>query len=281
MSLTCVSLAWLYLPKYRSLTLLSSLASGMMVVFTTDISTLTHGRWDMWIDSIKLLDWSWVLGTGFGGFSAAYPMVKSTPEYIQSSHLHMEYMEWFIHTGLFGLLLLLRVAVGMIKGRSDNDHQNPWWGIVSILLLASLVDFPLQLNALALLFVIALGQVLPSTKTILTPNGRSISLPVMCALIIVTTLIGPNVFSKAHPHPVLQSLESQAAHHPLDPTVLEQVLWTKIQSLDTKPKMPGVPNRDTGVSRRIKEVHPVIVKCSILQSNIGPTVTSPMVSKNW
>ena len=65
----------------------------------------------MWIDSIKLLDWSWLLGTGFGGFSAAYPMVKSTPEYIQSSHLHMEYMEWFIHTGLFGLFLLLRVAV--------------------------------------------------------------------------------------------------------------------------------------------------------------------------
>ena len=115
---------------------------------------------------------------------------------------------------------------------------------------ASFVDFPLQLNALALLFVIALGQVITQYKDHTYTERSSISLPVMCALIIVTTLIGPNVFSGPSSSTVLQSLESQAAHHPLDPTVLEQVLWMK-SNLWTQSQMmhSSFPHRDTRNSR--------------------------------
>ena len=120
-------------------------------------------------------------------------MVKSTPEYIQSSHLHMEYMEWFIHTGLFGLLLLFRLAWGMIQERSENKRQT-WWG-VAVLLCASLVDF-LQLNALALLFVIALSQSLSSATTIMTPARESRSITVICALIAVSPYSVPTYIQR-------------------------------------------------------------------------------------
>ena len=54
MSLTFVSLVWLYAPKYRLLTLISTIAVGITVTSTTDLALLTHGRWDMWLDSIQL-----------------------------------------------------------------------------------------------------------------------------------------------------------------------------------------------------------------------------------
>ena len=270
-SVACVSLAWLYLPKYRLPTSIVTIVIGLIIVFTADIDSLTHGRSTMWIDSLQLFDWSWFLGIGFGGFSAAYPMIKSTPEYIQSSHLHMEYMEWMIHTGIFGLLLIGRFVWGLIKGCANLSHRNPWWGVIAVFICASLVDFPLQLNALALLFVVALGQTLSTAETVVTPNSGMQPLTIMSVLIGGITLIGPNLYSLLHPYPTNSSAIEQAAHRPLDPTVLEQLLWNKFQSIETDTNDSLEFSRDAIQEHHdtIESLHPVIVQhAQFYQSNI-------------
>lgn len=272
LSLGALSLLWLYLPRYRALTLLSALCTALGTIAVLDLTTLTHGRWLMWNDALHILDWSWLLGIGFGGFSAAYPMIKSTPEYIQSSHLHMEYLEWILHTGIFGLFILCRFGLGLVKGYSKETQSNPWFGIVAVLMCASCVDFPLQLNAMALLFVLAISQIVPRSVMIAKSPSDTRVLLIISGVLILLTLGGPTIVPSLAPNSSQPSTTERLVQtNPLDPTVLEQHLWNQVQSIQTDSKDPlqfsplHVPSHDETIER----LNTVIVQhAHFYQSNI-------------
>ena len=271
LSLSVLSLLWLYLPQYRWKTVSAAIVVGLGTLLMLDPVTLTHGRWLMWRDSLHIFDWSWLLGIGFGGFSAAYPMIKSTPEYIQSSHLHMEYIEWLIHTGIFGLILVCKICLSLFKGYyCKGILSNPWFGIIAVLMCASLVDFPLQLNSMAVLFVLALSQVTPgSTLTPKSGTGTRL-LPITSGSILLLTLIGPVLVPIWTPSPSTAATDSYLQSNPLNPTILEQHLWTETQSIQTDPNDPLLFSTvNTNHQDTIERLHPVIVQhAHFYQSNI-------------
>ena len=225
----------------------------------------------MWRDSIHIVDWSWLLGIGFGGFSAAYPMIKSTPEYIQSSHLHMEYIEWFLHTGIFGLLVFCRFCIGLIKGCSKALLSNPWFGIIAVLMCASLVDFPLQLNSIALFFVLALSQTLPGSMMNVKSSSDTRLLTVLSGTLMVLTLFGPILIPSWAPTSQSSSIEEKLQINPLDPTVIEQHLWNEIQSIQTasNDSLQFSAQHATEYEDTIEQLNPMIVQhAHFYQSNI-------------
>ena len=279
-----VSMVWLYKPK-----LLSTLGSGLIVgsiligifwIEHIDINSWTHGRLDMWHDALSLTPWSWMFGLGFGGFSDAFPLVKSTPEYIHSTHLHMDYLEWLFHTGLLGLALIIRVGVGLFKASIHRkQHQNQTWlGIILILGLASLVDFPLQLNALALLFALALGQLFSVPNNTVSPSIAQPSIsPEALQLPILTIGVGLLVLLLPFMHPRYslpnesESHEERLRSHTLNSTLLENVLWSQISSIptDTSDRLLFTQPIIEPHASTIGSLHPTIIQhAHFYKSNI-------------
>ena len=272
-----LSMAWIHLPKHRYKSMPAIIVASLVGLYLNDPMNLTHGRWDMWIDSLNLFDWAWITGLGFGGFGSTYPLVKSSPEYIQSSHLHMEYIEWVLNTGMVGTVFISLFLWRLIQKQSGNSS---WFGAISILLIASLVDFPLQLNALAVFFVIALSQhsnlhtlatdtVRKSTQqeSSRTMHRTMVFFPLLLAIV---TALAPTKFDILNPAQATD-LSAQLRSNPLNPTLLEQTLWMRIQALEKSSADPlefSTQTKESAVEE-IEDLHSIIVQhAHFYRSNI-------------
>jgi O-antigen ligase len=109
------------------------------------------------------------LGSGFGTFDPVYRLYESSQQLAPTywNHAHNDFFELLITGGLFGLLGLLGLALWIFvnakKFFASRDQPLPvvvcrLIGIctVLVLLLGSVVDYPLRVPSLGCLFVLAM-----------------------------------------------------------------------------------------------------------------------------
>lgn len=103
------------------------------------------------------------IGSGIGSFQSVYPLYENQadaePTFI--NHAHNDYLELFLETGLLGALVVTLFLIWWIR------HATRIWGAVSldplagaaviataVVLVHSLVDYPLRTAAISSLFVL-------------------------------------------------------------------------------------------------------------------------------
>lgn len=276
------ALIWLYGPHWLMIGVVISALLGGGLLWTNDgtyLDNLSHGRWQMWIDALQLSEWSWSTGLGFGGFSEAFGLVKTTPEYIQSQHLHMEYLEWFIQTGIIGSLIFLSIVSKytqtIFRQLSQNKWQlqTPWIGIVTTFALASCIDFPLQLNALAIIGCMALVGMQKDTQIESTfPTVPPNKTPTFILLSVFLCSTALPLFSPIYSHAKLHTStlnQEWLSSQPLHPTALERDLWEQVRALPTDATDPLLFSSDLGTDSEIASLGEMIeVHANTYRSNI-------------
>ena len=230
----------LELPIHRSVLVLGGIVMGSILWFwAPSLNSITHGRLDLWEDTLSALALSMPIGTGFGGFSDVYAIVKSTPEYSHSTHAHQEYLEWIVSTGIIGIILPL---VGIVKCFQQslmtfNETQRPFMRILLVFALAGLVDFPLQLNALLLLAFVSLKILLQETHNQYsgTIYARKVLL-LPSALVILTSALWLTNSTYGMP------LESDPIHVQVHKDLLNETRLTKllVDNIETDPTSEGL-----------------------------------------
>lgn len=162
------------------------------------VSRDAPGRTRVWQDTLARMDGLWLTGSGFNTFGTrmsrvaawalpegATPWPESARAILESGarvgyravvgvrgrmwyrEAHNDYLQLLVETGLPGLLLGLWAAVAVLAtARSD-----PWWlAAVAGLLLHEVVDFDLQIPAVAVLFA-AVAALRPDQGAVSTRSG--------------------------------------------------------------------------------------------------------------
>jgi len=120
------------------------------------------------VDAIKSYGWT---GSGLGTFLTVYPSqepVEQRNEYYVN-RAHNDWLEWLLEGGLpllivilVGLGLLVRLSASMLAGTS---RRAPWrWASllgILMLLLHSVIDYPMRTTALASLMALLVACLLP------------------------------------------------------------------------------------------------------------------------
>jgi O-antigen ligase/tetratricopeptide (TPR) repeat protein len=142
------------------------------------------GRKTLYADAIELIPKAPIFGTGAGSFGEVYPLVKSTPLYIDVGHAHQELLEVGAEHGFIGLaltafivgLVLQRVLVVLAADpgyRTRAELGGPL-GTVAALATVSMAEFPLRTGSLFVLGALALARILSFERTGRPEGGRRI-----------------------------------------------------------------------------------------------------------
>lgn len=116
------------------------------------------------------------LGTGLGSFVPVYASAEKTSDLFSgyANRAHNDFAEWALETGALGIalgvLFLLWYAKAVWRAWSAGDDRlfsRAATVIVALLLIHSLVDYPLRTTALAAVFAVACALLVP------LPNGAS------------------------------------------------------------------------------------------------------------
>lgn len=146
------------------------------------LSAGTDQRFQFMPTVLRIVRETFPIGTGFGSFDPVFRQYEPDEILISSvfNHAHNELLELTMTGGIAGLLLLValliwlgRRLVASIKGRSEESRVMRLGGlVVSFLLLASLVDYPLRPPLMAAIFALACcwlaGQAPAGTARIVT-----------------------------------------------------------------------------------------------------------------
>ena len=104
----------------------------------------------------------WPVGSGIGSFNRVYRLFED-PDAVTNvfvNHAHNDYLEVFAETGLLGIVLIL-VFLAWWSLRSAQAWRDPrpdsYWAqaasvVVGIILVHSLVDYPIRTPAIMALF---------------------------------------------------------------------------------------------------------------------------------
>jgi O-antigen ligase len=138
-------------------------------------SSLQDSRFDYWTDVKWALGHYGLAGTGFGTFIPVYKSAESLGVVGQSvlNHAHNDYIEILLEGGLPAVLLLVLffVFIGVCGFKLARMKVNPDRGLMSVaaaagiflLLVFSLVDYPLRMPALSCVFAVLCALILPRT----------------------------------------------------------------------------------------------------------------------
>lgn len=147
-------------------TAIASRAEALNRLIATDFNE--EGRTTAWQIVGKLIGEYLPFGSGSGSFVEVYqlaePLSELRPTYF--NHAHNDFLEVVLTFGLPGALLLFTAVIGFARGAWVIARRNSLQGkgqrlarvgavIVSIVGLASLVDYPLRTPSFACFFVIA------------------------------------------------------------------------------------------------------------------------------
>jgi O-antigen ligase len=130
----------------------------------------TEGRITLLPDVIFTLKQFWPWGSGLGTFVPVYQANENLDllQPLWVNHAHNDLLEWLLETGLAGALLLSAAlaaliwrAVRLVRRRTATDPAPALAGlaILTLLLLHSLVDYPLRTRALATVAALAIAFV--------------------------------------------------------------------------------------------------------------------------
>jgi O-antigen ligase len=144
---------------------------GITSLDDSDLSRIGIAR-----TSAEILDRHWQFGTGLGAFDEVYHLYEdpATVVYVYVAHVHNDYMEWLIETGLAGGILLgaflvwflvwfVRVWTNSKSGASGLRRAASIACLV--ILLHSFVDYPLRTPVIAALGAMCLAlMIVPRTR---------------------------------------------------------------------------------------------------------------------
>jgi tetratricopeptide (TPR) repeat protein len=108
-------------------------------------------RWGLWSDALRLGRDHWLVGSGWGDFGEAIRAYRTDRDHIAFAHAHNEALEWAVGTGVLGAIGLVG-AVALVWTRSVRRRRRGGGLLVGVgaLLAYTLVDFPLQVPAVAM-----------------------------------------------------------------------------------------------------------------------------------
>lgn len=127
-------------------------------------------RWQLNVVSWKMASQHWLAGIGFGTYEQAFHLYEPTalmrPSYVNQAH--NDWLQWVIEGGVIGVICAAGLAVWIgreiWKLRMVSPLNRPkqifWIGIIVIIALASVVDYPLRAPAFQVVgawFLLALG----------------------------------------------------------------------------------------------------------------------------
>ncbi len=212
-----LALALLFYGRARSHLLLAAVA-GVAVVTTTLVASgrfdrilarfagMDDPRLDYWTDLRWALDYYGLVGTGFGTFVPVFKSAESLEAVVArvTNHAHNDYLEILLEGGLPAAFLLLAfvclLAGTVFSGRKATlrrEHALPFSAAligIGLLLMASLVDYPLRMPALSAVLALLVAILLPSRRVstskalaVTADEGRSRLRPgsVMVALAVL------------------------------------------------------------------------------------------------
>src|SRR5690606_13558145 len=103
-----------------------------------------------WRAALHGLPGAWFAGSGGGTVSAVVDRHRLDDTGYAWGHLHADPLEWLVETGLVGLAAV-GVAAWALAPRPSDDPRAGWWTLGLVALgVNSLVEFPLQMPAIAL-----------------------------------------------------------------------------------------------------------------------------------
>jgi O-antigen ligase len=148
--------------------------SGLLDRFqSTD--AMTNGRLSVYPTIAKAASSFWPAGAGFGAFVPVYQMFEpvNSVSGIFLNHAHNDYLELWLEGGLPAVLLVAAglawvgwTGLGVWSARSTNDRDLPRAAsvIVLALLVHSMVDYPIRTAAIAAVFGVCCGMMIPSRE---------------------------------------------------------------------------------------------------------------------
>ena len=171
-----------------------SVRSALVLVFNggvtrtlTRFSSLQDDRLNYWHDIGWALKHYGLAGTGFGTFVPIYQSAESlesvVPQYI--NHAHNDYLELLLEGGVPAacLLLCFLVVMALLLLQSSKSGRAPERPLINlaaaagilVLMLFSLVDFPLRMPALSAPFALLCATLLPTRISRQSATGSELA----------------------------------------------------------------------------------------------------------
>lgn len=143
----------------------------MQRVFARFATVAEELRYQYWENSLYIVKETFPFGTGFGSFERVYravePLGQVSP--LGVNHVHNDYLELILEGGLpFAILILLGLVVLIVAltsgWKTGNDRQErativAAGAAIGLILLFSLVDYPLRMAGIAGVFGASLGLI--------------------------------------------------------------------------------------------------------------------------
>lgn len=161
--------AWLgRLPRW--VPLVAAIAAGGAVIAGDGL--IEHGRLPMWRASVALAARHWLAGSGGGTFRHAVEPYRTDRDFVSWDHAHNDPLEWIAEVGLLGVVALI-LAIGWAwRGPWRSPERVGLLGLgLGALGLHALIEFPLQIPALAMAAAAVIGAVFGVFHPTLSVDG--------------------------------------------------------------------------------------------------------------
>lgn len=177
-SLTFVPLARLWRRKTAALIGAGAVLLAMILVGLSEgtrrvierFDTLSDARFEFWADALVAAQKYFPWGSGLGTFATVYQAIedlnKVTPVYV--NHAHNEYVQVVVEAGLWGCAVILLffgvfVWLSIQRGLRDAMPRAACFSI-GLILLHSVVDYPLRMLSMLALFGLLCALLLPTRQ---------------------------------------------------------------------------------------------------------------------
>ena len=150
--------------------------------FRTSAEATIWERWVYWQDTLKMIKYRPVFGTGIGTFSIAYPQFRSPQAANFINFAHQDFLQLASEMGLTGLAVFAWLLFSFFKSGFNTVKENIGSYRKALisgslagafgLLVYSLYDFNLHIPGNAVLFVILIALVCALFRLIRIESGR-------------------------------------------------------------------------------------------------------------
>lgn len=209
--LAALAVAFVWVLRSRGLPL-SALGVVVALVLTVQVwasatwglsAGATGARAVLWGDSLRMLGDFWLAGTGGGTFGEAIRPYRTDRAFLAFDHAHNDPLEWLVETGALGAVAGL-LAFGLLwRGATVPRRADGLvFGLLG-LLLHSLVEFPLQMPAIAM----SAAAMAAFLVAVFTPRVEASPRGVRLIVLLVGLLQLPAAWRQAREAVVQQALE--------------------------------------------------------------------------
>jgi O-antigen ligase len=123
-----------------------------------------QGRADMWSAGIKMIKGHVLIGAGAGNINNIYPLYAHGKPYIDTDHLHNDFIEIFAESGIFAFgsfMIFLGLLAAALAGRKDTLSKAAL-ASAAAMAVQSMFNFPFYIPDSKLYFFAVMGLALSS-----------------------------------------------------------------------------------------------------------------------